>query len=281
MNTYHKCCGVIFTKDRPLQLYSLLETWYTFVAGASDVYVLLKASNERYRKQYRKVKFKFRDAIFVEERSFHQDLVRILCNPLYSHVLFSVDDNLFVHNISLDHVMMALDNNPEAIGFSLRLGHNIKYCHTLNKKQALKTYRDGGVNKDTMMWSWIDEEFDFGYPLEVSSSVYRTSLIKTLCQNLHYNNPNSFEHAMELHKPKLAGKFPYLLSFTSSRAVCLPMNITQTEGMTRHSSNQEYTIEKLLQKFESGQKMNWHDVLDNITITSPHTEYEFGYSQRR
>ena len=173
--------------------------------------------------------------------------------------------------------MRLTDDNSRVIGFSLRLGTNISFCHPKKQKQHISTYRE--INDEVILWNWKEEELDFGYPLEVSSSVYRTSLLKNLCQKLTYRNPNTFEHQLDLYKDKLFKSFPWLLSYKTSRSFCLPMNLTQNEYKNRHSQNTRYSIDSLLNIYAQGKKMNVRSLYDKV-INSPHVEMEYTFIAR-
>ena len=275
-----KCCAVVFSKDRPLQLHATLETLKRNVHGidAKDVFVILKASDETVERCYKRVKHDFREFQFWRERDFKKDLLTIVANPYYTHVLFSVDDNVFVERIDLDQIARLMDSDLGAIGFSLRLGTNISFCHTLNRKQKLRDFR--AVDGDCIVWNWGAEEHDFGYPLEVSSSVYRTSLLKQLCQSLAYVNPNTLEHQLDLQKSKCGKDLPRLMSYRTSRAFCMPMNLTQQQYKNRHSKDEKYTVRALLQRFARGEKMNTAVLESRARPNSPHCEIPFAFVPR-
>jgi hypothetical protein len=275
----HQCCCVIFSKDRPLQLHATLESFRDNVEGinAQDVFVIIKASNLEFAKYYRKVKFQFQNFVFIQENNFKQDLVSIVTNPYYSHVLFSVDDNIFSETFQMGYIMQLTDRHLQSIGFSLRLGRNITFCHPMNQNQALKTYHN--IESDVLLWNWKDSELDFGYPLEISSSIYRTSLMKHLCQKLIYHNPNTLEHQLDLYKHNLSQSFPWIMSFQISKCFCIPMNITQEEYPNRHSDDPDFTIPVLLNEYQNGFKMNVREIYGRKT-DSPHVVIKYNFIHR-
>ena len=55
-----------------------------------------------------------------------------------------VDDNIFVKDFLLKEIIEALDRNPRAIGFSLRLGRNTGYCYMQGRDQSLPPFNDAG-----------------------------------------------------------------------------------------------------------------------------------------
>lgn len=265
----NRCCCIIFSKDRPLQLYATLESLKKNIIGDYEVYVLFKVSSYLYEKSYRKVKFKFPKCIFYQEKNFKEDLLNIISNPYYNYILFSVDDNIFYKEIKLLEVFNNLEYYKEAIGFSLRLGENIDYCYMLNKYQKLQNY----FKKDNIMyWDWKEERYDFNYCLEVSSSIYRRSFIKEILFQIDFKNPNSLEYKLNIIKNKYIDKYPWILSFTTSRSFCNPINICQDMfTQNRHMIKEEYKIENLLKLFLENKRIQ---INYNINIRSPHTEFD-------
>ena len=61
-----------------------------------------------------------------------------------NHVLFLVDDALFVRPFRLEVAAQALDSNADALGFSLRLGRNTSNCYVLGRAQALPEFEPIG-----------------------------------------------------------------------------------------------------------------------------------------
>jgi hypothetical protein len=274
-----KVCSIIFSKDRPLQLFALLETMESKVIDqkTNNCYVLFKATTDKVKKYYRKVKAAFPQVIFVQETNFKQNLCTIVSNPFFSHVLFIVDDSVFLKSISLNSVCRLLTNKPHVIGFSLRLGTNVTYCYTQKKNQSLPKFAK--KSNQTLLWNWNDAEYDFGYPLEVSSSVYRLSLLRNLCHNLMYDNPNTLEHQMSLYAQQLKTNFPWLMSFKESHCISIPMNLTQSTFKNRHSKNCVYGVSNLLDVFGKNLKINTN-CFNNIKPNSPHVEISYNYCKR-
>jgi hypothetical protein len=261
------CCCIIMSKDRPMQLYALLESFEKFVIGIrpQHVFIILKYSNERFAKGYRKVKHRFRDYIFMKEKEFFYDIIGIVANPFFTYSMFCVDDALFYDYVNLAYILPVLNAEPQAIGFSLRLGLNVDYCYMNNSPQNLTNYRK--IDEDFIKWVWTSQKFDFAYPLEVSSSIYKTSFLKTILQSVKFNNPNTMELQMDLKKKSFTNSHPLLLGYTKSKCFCNPLNLTQTEFMgNRHHNTDEFDIHHLLTRFLNGDKF----VIDVPKIHSPH-----------
>ena len=83
----------------------------------------LPSSSYFHERQYRQMAKRFPDVKFKREHDFKNDLLE--CLRGHDHVFFMVDDNIFVKDFLLKDIIGALDRNPRAIGFSLRLGRNM------------------------------------------------------------------------------------------------------------------------------------------------------------
>lgn len=55
---------IIFSYDRPMQLYALLESVEQYVTGAENICVVYRASDERFEQSYQSVKEDFDKVVF-------------------------------------------------------------------------------------------------------------------------------------------------------------------------------------------------------------------------
>ena len=217
--------ALIFSKDRAMQLQATIESFILQCRDndAADIVVLFKASGEVHHREYDELKEKFPAVTFVEETDFRQQVLSVVERCKY--VLFLVDDNIFVKPLSLRDVIAALDSEKNAIGFSLRLGKNTHYCYMLSSQQKLPAFEC--VREGILRYYWPGAECDFGYPLEVSSSVYRSNEILHLLNQLKFSNPNTLENMMYHNRNTFVSTAPVLLTFEESVTFCNPVNIVQ------------------------------------------------------
>jgi hypothetical protein len=266
--------AVIFSKDRPIQLTATLETlkknWVDL--ENTEVYVLYKNTTLQSKKLYRQIKHEFDWVKFKEERNFKTDLLDILENKKF--VLFVVDDCIFTDNFNLVYICEDLEKIKNSIGFSLRLGKNITYCYPVDKEQKLEVYFD--MNHSFISFDWTHSEFDFGYPLELSSSIYQIEKIWDLLVHNGYSNPNALESNLDWFSSKLKSKYPVLLSYNKSRAFCVPANKVQNICNNRSMNNSKYTPEKLLEMYEQGWRIDVSK-FDKFLNNSCHQECEFDF----
>jgi FkbM family methyltransferase len=264
--------ALIFSKDRAMQLQATIESFILQCRDndAADIVVLFKASGAVHHGEYDELKEKFPAVTFVEETDFRQQVLSVVDRCKY--VLFLVDDNIFVKPFLLRDVIAALDSGKNAIGFSLRLGKNTSYCYMLSSQQKLPALEY--VREGILRYYWPGAECDFGYPLEVSSSVYRSNEILYLLNHLEFSNPNTLESAMSRSRNIFVSTAPVLLTFEESVTFCNPVNVVQhvcenNKFGTIHS----YTSERLADCFSRGMVIDVRKYV-GFTPNSAHQEVE-------
>ncbi len=242
--------GLVFSKDRAMQLQAGIESFLLHCrdAGALGLSVLYKASDAAHQRQYAVLASRFPQVRFIPETDFRSQVLHIL--NTCRHILFLVDDNLFVREFHLEDIVESLRQNGDAVGFSLRLGRNIHRCYMRDVPAAQPAFipTAPGIVK----YSWPGAPHDFGYPLEVSSSLYRTAELLPLLEQLPFANPNTLEGLMAANAQLYASRRPALLCFEQSVAFCNPVNIVQTTCRNRAGNHPQHTAQHLAGLFDQG-----------------------------
>lgn len=303
--------GVIFSRDRAMQLDAMLRSLLRHCADPSlpRLYVLYAASSPQFRRQYAVLERYWRNLLpitFHVERQFRSDLLGILGLPLspdrvpgsplgravhrlsglrglvsfvakpWEFVVFLVDDLVFVRRFSLGHAVQALRSRPQAIGFSLRLGRNTTMCYALDCPQTLPPFTpvEGGI----MVFDWTAADCDFGYPLELSSSIYTASTVAGLLSAEEYSNPNTLESRMWVAAAdfKMKGRQPALLCYTESVAFCNAVNRVQTTFENRSGDSSGLSATALANSFDSGLRIDT-DALSGFTPIACHDDTPFTF----
>jgi hypothetical protein len=177
------------------------------------------------------------------------------------HVLFLVDDTIFCRAWSAEKcakILSAID----VIGVSLRLGMNTHECYPLGRSQRVPRLveinpflarRLNGMNA----WRWPGADGDFGYPLEVSSSVYRTRDVLAMLRD-GFCNPNELE--LELANRAESADYrkshPWLASYATSVAFSNPCNRVQSQFQNRAGSQLGYSAARMLELWEQGYRID-------------------------
>ena len=84
------------------------------------------------------------------------------------------------------------------------------------------------LNGNVIKYDWRTAEYDFGYPLEVSSSVYRISDLLPILNRFPFSNPNTLEVILDSNKEFYMKMAPSLLCYDYSVTFCNPANVVQT-----------------------------------------------------
>jgi glycosyltransferase involved in cell wall biosynthesis/predicted SAM-dependent methyltransferase len=271
----HNLC-LIFSKDRAMQLQATIESFVLHCKdnNAANIVVLFKASNPVHKRQYDELKKKFPVVAFVEETDFRKQVLSIV--DCCEYVLFLVDDNIFVKPFSLRDVIAALDSEKNAIGFSLRLGKNTDYCYSLSSPQKLPEFKC--LSDGILKYNWPGAECDFGYPLEVSSSVYRSNEILSLLNKSEFSSPNTLESAMYQNRNTFVSTVPFLLTFEKSVTFCNPVNVVQSEcKLNRFGTIHSYTSGQLADCLSRGMAIDVQKYV-GFTPDSAHQEVELHFT---
>ncbi len=260
--------GLIFSKDRAMQLQATIESFLLHCqdVGTIDLVVLYKTSNGLHTQQYEELKRRFSIINFVEESNFREQVLSAI--EKCDYILFLVDDNIFVKPFSMKDMTSALQREKEALGFSLRLGRNTNYCYPTSSQQALPQFMK--FSKGILKYYWPDAECDFGYPLEVSSSVYRCRDMRQLLNRGEFVNPNTLESLMSQNR-NLYHSLPYLLTYEESVTFSNPVNVVQNVYDNKHGTNNNYTSEELADLFSQGMEVDVEHYI-GLTPNAAHQE---------
>ena len=243
----NKIITIIFSKNRAMQLDCCLKTFYKQCQDAkrTEIFVLYTTTSGTHEKSYTILEQEYPNISFIQENNFKEDLLEIISNK--THILFVVDDTIFIDEFYILDLVDALTyhHNEYVLGASLRLGRNTTYCYPLNKYQKVPELINGwyGLSK----YDWTKAEYDFSYPLELSSSLYRLKDLFFILENGCYNNPNELEYLLSIN----SGIFHknYLLCYENSVAFSNPINKVQETNNNKFAVKYSYSAEHLLSMF--------------------------------
>ncbi|MCF6147391.1 MAG: tetratricopeptide repeat protein [Candidatus Kuenenia sp.] len=246
--------GLIFSKDRAMQLDGTLGSFSMHCKDtiSIDLKVIYKTSHAVLERQYEDLKTDYDNVEFIREENFKEQVLSLIRK--YTFVLFLVDDNIFLKSFYISDLTNSLNENTNAIGFSLRLGENTVYCYSLHSLQKSPTFTH--ITNDILKYDWTSAELDFGYPLEVSSSLYRVKEIYPLLVQINFSNPNTLENQMAANKHIYTKTRPILLCSKLSLTFCAPLNMVQDVCNNRAGNENCYSSEMLANKFGEGYRID-------------------------
>lgn len=235
---------------------------------AHRVYVLYAASTPAIDRLYDRLAPDFGGVAWHRQTVFSEDLRQLLGTA--ESIVFVVDDAVFVRRWRVADCAEAL-RDEKVLGVSLRLGRNTQRCYSLEQAQEVPALHP--IAGELLGYAWRDKSYDFGYPLEVSSSVYRSAdLLDVLRRSeVDVRNPNLLEVALDGAKHDFDEARPVLACYPQSVAFCIPLNIVQSEAANRALADPDYSWHMLLRAFEAGYRLDV-DSLDGYVPDACHAE---------
>lgn len=267
---------VIFSYNRPLQLYALLESTERFMEGLEKISVLYRASERGFAQGYEQLKTKFPSVLFfrqsdLPEQDFQPLLFEIAFKESSSpYLLFAVDDILVKDPVDIRSCIRSLEKSG-AYGFYLAHGLHLNYCFMQNRAQEIPPHVTLD-NETTFGWQFKAGEADWNYPNSLDMVLYRREDVEKDLKTLSFTNPNALEDAWaKIHKKKRIGLF-----YSRSRTLNIPLNLVN------HSSNRHlnaYSPEELLEKFKAGLKIDLKPFV-HLENRSKHHEADIQFVKR-
>ena len=96
---------------------------------------------------------------------------------------------------------------------------------------------------------------DFGFPLEVSGSLYRARDLLFILYNTNWENPNTLEGVLYYNLRGLS-YMPEMLLYKTSLCFCNPINKVFLQGNNNRTGNKDkYSVENLLKMYEGGYRI--------------------------
>lgn len=268
--------AVVFSYDRPMQLYAYLESAEKFLTGLNETHAIYRASSKAYAKGYEVVKKRFPHVRFHKQSSDPtEDFKYFVLASIYSrsssctYAMFAVDDMIITQPINVCECTEALEK-WKAWGFMLRLGLNINHCYMRNIDTPPPP--NGKIEETFFVWKFNDGLGDWKYPNNTDMTIYRKSDLRYPLYLNDYIHPNSLEKSWhQIHNLEKIG-----ICFLSSKVVNLPLNIVNP---SKNKNANSYSIKKLLSKFKKGLKIDINRFY-NLKNSSPHHESELTFIRR-
>jgi len=244
--------GIVFSKDRALQLHALLSSYFEQVSDPAPLTVLYAASSPVHQSAYMQVFKQFGvrpvEAVFEDGTlPFKEQFVGIIDRTKASRIFFLVDDILFIRPVRFSDFR---DFDPRNSIPSLRLGTNLRSAYTTQQTQPLPVFRE--ISQDIIEFDWRQGHLDWGYPLSVDGHIFWTPEIRLLAKSLDYRSPNTLEAVLQQYLPYFNWRPG--LCYKKSRTLNIPANKVQQDNPNLHGSiHQDY----LLEQWQGGRQMDY------------------------
>jgi glycosyltransferase involved in cell wall biosynthesis len=267
---------VVFSLDRPMQLYACLESIRRYVVGFDRITVIYRYSDDEFAKAYQQVQAAFPKVSFIKQAPGHQkDFKPLMLASIYGHpaeyITFVADDIVVKDHIDFKECIRAMKKTG-AHGFYLRLGKNIDYCYRENCTESPP--ESIPVEKGIYAWQFEMGGHDWAVPCSMDMTLYKKGDIHDDLAAFGYISPNTLELAWTntIDRRKVG------LYFTESKVVNIPLNMVNVSS-NRHMESTEYDTRSLLALFRDGMKMDINGLF-RINNRSVHIEHEPAFKRR-
>lgn len=276
---------VVFSFNRPLQLYAFLESVERHVEHLANIHVIYRSTDSRFENGYQTVfsRFPFVRA-HKQGKKAPKDFKPLVQKCVYNkqspcpYIMFAVDDIIITDHIDISECVKALEKY-KCWFFSLRLGKNITDT-VINPVVSLNRLPGGqpagkDVGKDFFRWSFDDPsaQGSWNYPNSVDLHIYRKKELRRVLKKAKYHNPNMLEAEWHWHYPP---KRNTGVSYRHSKAINIPLNVVNPFW---NSANLNISAWTLLDKFLEGYKIDI-DKFRSISNSATHMDYEVSYIKR-
>ena len=258
---------LVFSKDRAMQLDALVRSTATY-APYDSMTSLVTWTNERHALSYEIADQEgacpnmWRDTVWGFEKFVRSFVAK------HERVVFHTDDDVFFRRASIFDVCYSVPPN-EWPPSSFRLGKNTTHCHPLDCEQEPPAH---------FPWRWREAQGDFGYPLCLNGTVYRSADLLPLLDGWHFANPTELEAGLayqaELFQPE------WMTAPLHSCCVSLPHNRVSSSSGCRTGSNPDWQPDRLCEMFLYGWRIDL-DRMDFTHIVGAHQEVPLAFTRRQ
>lgn len=237
---------VIFSFDRPMHLFALLESVEQFVSSVNQISVIYRVSSSPYEEGYELVKKKFPHVRYLKqgeapEQDFKPLVLKATFQSPSSYVMFAIDHMIVRDNMDIQEGIMQMEKTG-ALGVYYRLGRHVNFSYRKNQSIPPSIF----LENDLWAWQFSGGEGEWKYPYTVDMTLYRKNDIKRFLNTLKYDHPHSMERGWAL-KAKNSGIGIY---YDTSKVVNIPLNMIGNDDIP------QYTAEQLLTMFLAGLKLD-------------------------
>lgn len=265
---------IIFSFDRPMQLYALLESIQKKLIGISNITVLYRASDKSFEDAYKTTLQSFPNSTFQRhygKHDFQQMTTDIIYHSQSTHLFFGVDDIIVTDECDLRECLHALETS-QAYCFALRLGSNITECYTCNLITPPPTFYS--INNSILSFQFGESKGDWDYPHSLDMSIYKKSTVmKFINENHEWDHPNHMEGRWSCIAPKNITA----LCFIQSKIVNIPINVVNVDWESRNMKS--YNTYELVTLFNNGYRININCVHKHLP-RAPHEEINLSFIKK-
>lgn len=268
--------GVVFSKDRALQLYTLLSTYFEKVKNPAPLSIVYSASTEAHAKAYAEIEEALHgcsvEIVFIRETGeFRESLLRVLNGIRVKNIFFLVDDIVFIRQMNLEE---AADMDPFSSILSLRHSPHLRRSYTAAVNQMPPNFSPSKISPDLLEFNWFEQGNEWSDPWSLDGQILSTAEVRVLTRLSDFKAPNTYESALKTFNDVMEGRTG--MCYSESKILNLPINRVQSEALNLSGN---ISPEFLLEQWNKGMMLDASMFEHHIPI-SPHEEHAIKFKKR-
>lgn len=245
--------GVVVSKDRALQLYSLLCTYRELANHPAMLTVIYSTSTEAHSKAYKEIEELFSDGSLKIEFVKEVDSFRVTTNKVLSrintkNIFFLVDDIVFIRPVDLAFAAQ-LDTSRYILSF--RHSPALTRSYTSNANQIPPKLSGFPGCPELLQFRWFEAGHEWSDPWSLDGQVLSTAEVRAMTEISDFVAPNTYEAALKTFSSMCAERLG--LCYSESKILNLPINRVQSEV---ENLSGEISPEYLLSKWNDGMMLD-------------------------
>lgn len=290
--------NIVFTRNRPLQLEAYLRSFYMFIPKEITNTVILY-KKDMFDEQYKQLFDEYPDAEIIQEKDFYSDFCGLIKKNGTEYISFGTDDVVYYDGVEWSFILQTFEAYANDIfGFSLRFSPE-----TLSKEDKYDLLQAETGNLYRINWKKAHSA-NAKYPFELNSTIYKTSLIKQIVDNVSkrhpflakifraktgitgildkfismkhiliaihsFKNPNDLESNCHRYCKRNKSKLPDNIYFKTLCASAIQINTVNPVIKNQINPQQGFDIYSLNKKYIEGYRLDI-DWLKNSKLASTH-----------
>lgn len=220
--------AIVCSKDRALQMYTLLATYFELVKNPAPLVIIYNASTAAHAKAYAQVAKAFEKAPvpveWVKETTFREAINEVLAKIKTRNMFFLVDDIVLIRPLDLK---LAAEIDAYNSILSFRLSPHLRRSYTMNVPQLPPAFKPAPEGKELLEFKWYEAGNEWSYPYSMDGHVFPTAEIRVITRLATFKAPNTYEGAL-MEFADLA-EHRRGLCYRESQILNLPLNRVQNE----------------------------------------------------
>jgi hypothetical protein len=268
--------GLVFSKDRPMQLHALLTSYFQRAFNPAPLTVLFKCTDNGFRDCYEELMQEMEGfpVRFVEENHFYQQVVKWVELIKADRIFFMTDDAIILDDFDFNDMLLF---NPLDTVFSLTKGMDLTYCFNHNCQQDLPDFKKISNSNNgrplLLQWEWEDlkRSPDWSYPLSLDATFFFREEMKAMLDYTRFHNPNSMEAGLQVFVNAFLPRKG--ACYTKAKYVNVPCNLVQSDFRNRTTG--AFTVEELKQWWLSGKRIDIQKFWKQDSNVAQKMKFEF------